>query len=414
MFFMTLRIALLHLCLLNTLAQREIEGVMMAGGEGMPATRVSGLKDSERYIILLITRLGLANRLRSLADWHQIAILTNRTLLVSWKPTPDCNVKFTQLFEEGPKGLKFLPFAIDGERPEAAKKVESIASAEGLSYFTLNDGNMFAGERDSFVLDRKVILSDTQVVITYYDGVIVLDGTRCQQYLSMRSQFYKSLVPIADAREVVKQVRDQYFGDRLMVGVHYRAHVPEYDWEVVPPSASSDKAVPFGVGAGVEDFDRIMEGIKNAFTYANPTTGESVTNVRFFVASNSPDAKEHFISKFADTVVISGDYSRDSTDGVFFAFIEWLLLSECSLVINTYGSSFAVEAAQVHMKPIVGIWGGLTVLHSDILLPHCGHMLYMKEFTNLGVDVSYSEGTIDNRKVCNDKRTTHRLRHHIQ
>ena len=27
---------------------------------------------SNRYIILLITRLGLANRLRALADWHQI------------------------------------------------------------------------------------------------------------------------------------------------------------------------------------------------------------------------------------------------------------------------------------------------------------------------------------------------------
>ena len=36
------------------------------------------LKQGERYIILSLDRLGLANRLRSMADWYQIASLSGR------------------------------------------------------------------------------------------------------------------------------------------------------------------------------------------------------------------------------------------------------------------------------------------------------------------------------------------------
>ena len=53
--------------------------------------------------------------------------------------------------------------------------------------------------------------------------------------------------------------------------------------------------------------------------------------------------------------VPGGDYGRSSTEGIHFALLEWLLLSECSIIINTYGSSFAVEAAQRYLRPIVVI-----------------------------------------------------------
>ena len=118
--------------------------------------------------------------------------------------------------------------------------------------------------------------------------------------------------------------------------------------------------------------------------------GEVTSSVRFFVASNSPEAKRHFLSSFKETVSVDGDYSRHSTlhlisshlsclpspltlisillhlpplisnsnsdfyrlfraspQGISFALVEWLLLSESALLLNTYGSTFAVEAAQV-------------------------------------------------------------------
>ena len=57
--------------------------------------------DGGKYILLLVSRLGLANRLRTMADWHQIAVYSNRTLLVSWESTVDCNASFTDLFVSG-------------------------------------------------------------------------------------------------------------------------------------------------------------------------------------------------------------------------------------------------------------------------------------------------------------------------
>ena len=50
------------------------------------------LKDENKYIVLQISRLGLGNRLRSIADWYQIAVISERHLLVSWVPTADCKL----------------------------------------------------------------------------------------------------------------------------------------------------------------------------------------------------------------------------------------------------------------------------------------------------------------------------------
>lgn len=55
----------------------------------------------EKYLIVVLTRLGLANRLRTLSDWYNIALIQNRTMLVNWVPTLDCNAYFTDLFEVG-------------------------------------------------------------------------------------------------------------------------------------------------------------------------------------------------------------------------------------------------------------------------------------------------------------------------
>ena len=57
---------------------------------------------NEKFLVLQISRLGFANRLRTLADWYAIAKSYNRTLLVNWIASPDCSASFTDLFENGP------------------------------------------------------------------------------------------------------------------------------------------------------------------------------------------------------------------------------------------------------------------------------------------------------------------------
>ena len=65
--------------------------------------------------------------------------------------------------------------------------------------------------------------------------------------------------------------------------------------------------------------------------------------LRFFIASNMPDVKRHMQRTFKDSIAIFGDDSRSSRDGVQFALLEFILLSHTSLLIHTFGSSFAVE-----------------------------------------------------------------------
>jgi hypothetical protein len=71
----------------------------------------------------------------------------------------------------------------------------------------------------------------------------------------------------------------------------------------------------------------------------NGTIIQKVTDTcKFFIASNSPEVKGFLTDKFPGSISITNDVtSRSDSDGMFFSFIEWLLLSESALIINTYG-----------------------------------------------------------------------------
>jgi hypothetical protein len=81
--------------------------------------------------------------------------------------------------------------------------------------------------------------------------------------------------------------------------------------------------------------------------------------IRLAFEVKSKQYDNHFISHVLSNrpVLIhsssGGDYQRNSVEGMHFALLEWLLLSECALIVNTYGSTFAVEAAQRFLRPIV-------------------------------------------------------------
>lgn len=375
-----------------------------------------GYNSDDKYLVLIINRLGLANRLRAVADWYQIAGITNRKLLVSWEPTLDCYAKFTDLFDAGPERLKVLPI------PLSIQDVENMAREAHLSYYNL-DENM--DTKPTFQVPTKVLTKDHHLLVTEYDGITSLAGVTCQQYLNFHSEFLRALQPNKFAEEFVRDFKAKYFADRLMIGVHYRSHDKAQDWAVVPPLTGefSSQATTFGEGATIQHFVSAMQKIQRKMTYnitivqsngeeeetrKEQSNGEETrkkqSNVRFFVASNSNEVKQELVRQFPDSVFISGDYSRSSEEGVQFAFLEWLILSESSLLINTYGSSFAVEAAQRRMRPIIGIWEGLLIHHSSMYLPFCGHLQFAKIDALMNdakpkKTFSYTEGTIDSRLI---------------
>ena len=176
-------------------------------------------------------------------------------------------------------------------------------------------------------------------------------GVSCQHYLYSRSNFLSSLVPHQKDIDFISDIQHRYFQTHLMVGVHFRSHDHVQDWEVVPPyDDTSTEAKPFGDGAGLQDFEEVMHSMEYHFNREGKNDIRGKKKLRFFIASNTDAAKDYLLEKFADAISLrGGDYNRDSNEGIRFALLEWLLLSECALIINTYGSSFAVEVRIAHL-----------------------------------------------------------------
>lgn len=199
----------------------------------------------------------------------------------------------------------------------------------------------------------------------------------------MQSAFYISLKPIFAIRNVVTKLLETYFNTHLMVGVHYRDHDKAHDWEIIPPPMSSEevegyqRALKFGEGASVDDFVQIMRSIENQFSYVD-SSGNLVSTVRFYIASNNVTIKQIFLEKFPTSVAISGDHNRMSNEGIKLALIDWLMLSESAMIINTYGSSYSQEAARRKMVPLVRIYNHQPIFVDDIRLPSCGCVKFLQ------------------------------------
>eukprot|EP01041_Mallomonas_annulata_P008423 gene8423-17367_t len=270
------------------------------------------LDTNVRYLVLQISRLGLANRLRSMADWYVISTISSRTLLVSWEATIDCNITFPEIFNTGPTTLKLLPFhlPIDGQ---GEKLVSRMAMMNNMTYLSLDIQSTNKLEKN-FLMNPNEVNSDIQVVYTTYDGIISLQGLSPQQYLYTRSKFLSELIPNNFIQENVAKIKNDHFNDCLMIGIHYRAHDPRFDWEVVPPKMGDDTAQAFGVGATVEDFERVMRSIQSNFAIDTEQSNKYriVPKVRFFVASNDLAAKQYLLRQFPDSIAIMGDGGRDS------------------------------------------------------------------------------------------------------
>jgi hypothetical protein len=58
-----------------------------------------------------------------------------------------------------------------------------------------------------------------------------------------------------------------------------------------------------------------------------------------------------------------------------------------------------IQAALVHRRPLIGLWGGVGIYHHDERLPYCGHFQYIRLASSQGTTVSYEEGTHDKRTV---------------
>jgi hypothetical protein len=309
----------------------------------------------QKQIVLHLSRLGLANRLRTIADWYAIAVKSHRHFLVVWDVTKDCSAKYGDLFASGPEGLTVLD---NNEEATSLEELSTHLQSLLTSYMVLEDNTMWAPGQSTFVLGTHVLHAEAHVLLTAYDGILAAEGDSCQDYLAEHGAFLHQLQPNAEAQNYVEHIYHTYFGDSIMAGVHYRTHDPTQDWAVVPPLLGDPTDKVFGQGATVQDFVTHMRRIAQSVGAERQqqreteisTTGPEgpqtrSKQVRFFIASNSDQAKQELAQHFPSAIFLGGEHRRDTVQGMQLALVEWLLLSRCALLLHTYGSTFAEQAA---------------------------------------------------------------------
>jgi hypothetical protein len=306
------------------------------------------------------------------------------------QPTSACNIQFTELFKAGPVNLKVLPFSVNSN--EAGKQfIANAARLFNMSYSFLKPSEA------SILVERDPLFSDINVLLTFHSGQRALRDIPCSFYMQRKQEFYASLQPVDDIQASVDSLLNDKFRNKVVIGVHMRTHDKEHDWAIVPPSPQSGahSASEFGEGATGADFVRTLGGIVRYWSAHN-----AADQLRFFITSNSREEKLNAMAEVPNAIALDGNYNRSSSDSVRMAFTEWLLLSKTSLLINTYGSSFAVEAAYAsEHSPVVGILDHGLMHHLDVHLPYCGLLQFARAYSSAGSKNSYQEGTFDQRQV---------------
>ncbi len=105
----------------------------------------------DRYLVYIVNKGGLANRLRAMADWYHLARRSKRLLLVSWEASLECNASFESLFDV--EGMDLEDFLILPEliRP-SPEQVISTAREKGMTAARV----LHDEEASGFVLGEQV------------------------------------------------------------------------------------------------------------------------------------------------------------------------------------------------------------------------------------------------------------------
>ena len=309
---------------------------------------------TEKHMIVPLHIYGLANRLRSLASYMQLSKRLNRRLHVSWKITPECGCELNDIFESPDRleakndGIYFEVF--QGNRSLLDEVIENAAGGVvNIGWNSVVD----VPDLESQTTDQRTI------VFALHHSWFTLSGQTCMEYFVGKSHFYRSLRPVQAVVDIVDKVWKHKLEGRAVVGVHFRKMVEKTDWTLL--GQRFEDVTPLHVMA-----DRMKDVLKRR------------REILFYVASNDVDSKlSLFDAKYCVSLrVDDAGMTRGAVWGIQVALAEFILLSRSELVMHTFGSSFAQEAAFFGRAPELQVRGtGGNIYQSNRASdPFCGQL----------------------------------------
>jgi hypothetical protein len=263
----------------------------------------------------------------------------------------------------------------------------------------------------SFVVDNDDFQWDhVDIHLLWTRGTHVIDSVPCNEYLHLKSVFYRSLIPtkaVSDLMSTVDFKHDQDYNHRnqdahdhrndddndneIVIGIHMRAFDSTYDWEVVNPIQRKAQLVYSNITDDFNVFVRSSSTSTNGVTdnsSSNPYTAKRFDQVqsidvfisfmtsmlaihptaRFFIASNSIQVKvmihHYFVNQLGPSRILivlpllpttAGGHDRGTKEGMMIAVADFLLLGQTSLIAHTMGSSFGREAGCIQNIPVIDV-----------------------------------------------------------
>ena len=327
--------------------------------------------DQATPLIASVHRLGLANRLRSLAAAHVFATDANVELVVRWKAERGCDCEAEDLFRAA---VAFIQGQRLGPRrpPEHGQRDPAVRSPETVVRKTRPRHSIFWTVALVFTRDtrRHKVCS---AIILDPRGQFAHHQIDCREFLHRKRAFYQRVddaaMRVAGLNDTLVNLRNA-LQDKFVVGLHVRTYDPSFDWPVVPPpdvsvesSTTWDESAP--VRVHFEAARRVLKRHPRAV---------------IFLASNDASVKARAKREFKDSELIFADWGRrHEGDAEAWGSAPrwrtgwcWGMLPWCC---TPSGSSFGEEESASRIGvPSVRLRSGGHVLGVDINRDNCGHV----------------------------------------
>ena len=315
----------------------------------------------KNLLLVPLTNFGLANRLRTMASALIIAKALHRHLVVLWAPSIECNIHFHDLFNITTSSdfdlkLDYEVHSLDFKNLGDGEYAKSVYNGL-LKYVQTN--NITSLHINDFML-KSIKNSTSKAMISWSVGFHTLESLNCYEFLNFKSSFYKSLRPSNSIVNLIKPFQLNRFIGYPVIGIHVRAYYETYDAPVVPPFLDNlDNTINTISHNNALRFDQVSP--LSSFLHFINTTIQNNPYVRFFVASNNDYVKTMILNTYGSKTIFilqspnTTSGNRSNRESMLLAIAEFLLLSETSFIVHTRGSSFAMEAAAIHMKSVIDV-----------------------------------------------------------
>lgn len=267
--------------------------------------------------LIVITTQGFGNRLKMLASSKILCDYLNLPLFVCWDSTPDCNIKFEDVFEPNDNVNQI--------------SLEEFKDTQYIFFGRVHTNSIF----DS-------IMQVTQDKENTFDYLLLEGGHEFKykdiqrlKFLQEKQGFYNSLVFKKNIQDKLNSFTSEVGNE--YIAIHYRDINEEFD----SLDIKANEVVNFVENSPLHKFFSIVDKLRS--------------KLPIVIVSNTTRFYKEYIKKYGETnnVFTTGIEicDRNKYEDMESSLVDFNILCNSSLIIGNYFSSFSDEASFFKLIP---------------------------------------------------------------